>query len=260
MAFQRVYNVSAGVPGVFFVNQPPPDVPSPPEPPPPPLPNLQTTIDPPIPLAPSQPPNPSTVVVQLPDDLVHQMTGDNTSWWLSALSGFGVGAVVAAVISAFVLYFLEKKRQNGENTRKQMELTRADQRRWDQEIRDAFSTVRGHLASLRTVVGNTRLAAHWSNNQDEMLKNYQQTITITNELAAIADSLRVVADDDLIEKFNAATQLAIAFLAQFSPVDGRVTYTVETVNSTKIPDYEAVEKDLLAAVKQAIKTPDDWKK
>jgi hypothetical protein len=141
-----------------------------------------------------------------------------------------------------------------------MELTRADQRRWDQEIRDAFSTVRGHLASLRTVVGNTRLAAHWSNNQDEMLKNYQQTITITNELAAIADSLRVVADDDLIEKFNAATQLAIAFLAQFSPVDGRVTYTVETVNSTKIPDYEAVEKDLLAAVKQAIKTPDDWKK
>ena len=72
--------------------------------------------------------------------------------------------------------------------------------------------------------------------------------------------MRVVADDDLIEKFNAATQLAIAFLAQFSPVDGRVTYTVETVNSTKIPDYEAVEKDLLAAVKQAIKTPDDWKK
>jgi hypothetical protein len=226
-------------------NQPPPPVPTPPPVPSPGGPRLPDLPAPPTnppAIEPPHPPTvtpdaPTTVVVQLPDDLINRLSGSSTSWWLSALSGFGVGAILAAAISGIVLYFIERKRQQGENTRKRMELKRTDQRRWDQEIREAFTDVRGELASMRTIVGNTRLAAHWSNNEDEMLRNYQKVEAIRAHLGAIADSLRVVADDNLIQKFNATTDLATDFAKQFGVKDGRVAYTVETVRATAVPPF-----------------------
>ncbi|MBN2447244.1 MAG: hypothetical protein JXO22_10985 [Phycisphaerae bacterium] len=195
--------------------------------------------------------------MQLPPDLVPP-AAEEPSTLLSVLSGVGIGAITAAAISGFVLFVIERIRQNGENKRKQMDLTRQDQRQWNQEIRDAFAKSRDQLRILRGVVGNTRLAAHWSNNEDEMVENYQSALAIKERLAATADSLRAIADNDVVEKFNAATALTEGFIKQFSVKEGRVTYTKETVNSTKVPDYEGVEEALLSAVKAALKTPTDW--
>jgi hypothetical protein len=138
-------------------------------------------------------------------------------------------------------------------------LTRTDQRRWDQEIREAFTEARRQLATLRTIVGNTRLAAHWSNNEDEILSNYQKVLAIRDQLGDIADSLRVVADDNAVQTFNATTDLATEFAKQFTVKDGQVTYTVETVRATTVPPFSEVEEALLLAVKNTLKTPDDWK-
>lgn len=146
------------------------------------------------------------VIVQLPPDLVPPAATD-PSTLLSVLSGVGIGAVIAAVISGIILFVIERIRQSGENKRKQMDLTRQDQRQWNHEIRDAFAKARDQLRILRGVVGNTRLAAHWSNNHDEMVENYQGALAVRDAPAATADSLRAIAEEDVIEKFNAATTL-----------------------------------------------------
>jgi hypothetical protein len=209
---------------------------------------------PPPPLPQPIPPgtNPPNVIVNLPPELLNH--GDQLS---GVLSGVGIGAITAAVISGIVLWVIEGRRQRGENTRKLMELRRADQRQWNEEIRTSFVKARAQLNRFRDLVGNARLHAHFAGNREDMISFYQQITDVRAQLTAIKDDLRVVAEDDLVNAFDTAAELVLAFLKQFSVERDHVTYTPETVKTTQVPDYEQVEESMLRAVRNALKTPDE---
>ncbi|QLL08989.1 hypothetical protein [Mycobacterium vicinigordonae] len=177
--------------------------------------------------------------------------------WLGGWSGVGLGAIIGAIITGTVLFIIEGKRQSGENNRKLMELKRADQRLWNEDIRSSFVAARAQLNKFRTLVGRTRLSAHFSHNREEMISLYQQLTDVRAQLIAINDDLRIVADDDLVSAFNPAAELVLGFLKQFSVEGDHVTYKPETVNSTKVPDYAQVEQTMLQAVRTALKTPSE---
>lgn len=180
----------------------------------------------------------------------------DTSTIEALLPGLGVGAIVAAIIGGCVVLFVERIRQRGENFRKWMDLTRQDERQWNQELRDAFKVVRAQLALLKNTVSNVRLAAHWSGHS--FVGDYQKVIEIRNELASVADGLRVFADDSVVQKFTRATSLTDEFLKQFEVSGGEVTYLRETVYETRVPPFQDVEEEILAAVQKALKTPAEW--
>jgi hypothetical protein len=193
-------------------------------------------------------------ILQIPHDIYVHGAGSTPTLGV-ILSAIGIGAIIAAVITAVTTTKLEKKRQQSENARKLLELQRLDERQWNGEVREAFTDARTHLATFRTVVGNTRLAAHWSNNADDMVKAYQQLLAIVDQLTAIRDRLRVITKDELVQTFTAAIDLVQEFVKQFGVTDGHVTYTVETVRSTKVPDHKRVEEAMLESVRTALKTP-----
>lgn len=247
----------------FAAHTPTVPTPGPPNP-------LPLTPDVPVPLPPDPPisvpasdlpaPSANTPDVIPPDILkiphdIYVHGADSTPILGVILSAIGIGAIVAAVITAVTTAKLEKKRQQSENARKLLELRRLDERQWNGEIREAFTDARKHLAAFRTVVGNTRLAAHWSDNADEMVKAYQQLLAIVDQLTATRDRLRVIAKDELVQTFTAAIDLVQDFVSQFGVIDGQVTYTVETVRSTKVPDHKSVEEAMLESVRTALKTP-----
>jgi hypothetical protein len=192
-------------------------------------------------------------VVPSPRQATH--SGDGSSTLGVILSAVGIGAITAAIITAIATARLDKKRQDSENARKLLELQRLDDRQWNGEIRDSFNEARNHLATFRTIVGNTRLAAHWANNAESMVTAYQQLLAIIDQLTAIRDRLRVFAKEDLIQTVTAAVELVEGFVKQFVVADGHVTYTVETVRSTDVPNSKSVEEALLQAVRSALKTP-----
>jgi hypothetical protein len=216
--------------------------------------DVPTIPSPPPPLPQPIPPgtNPPNVTVNLPPEVLNH--GDQLS---GVLSGVGIGAIIAAAISGIVLWVIEGRRQRGENTRKLMELRRADQRQWNEEIRASFVKARAQLNRFRDLVGNTRLHAHFAENREDMISFYQQITDVRAQLIAIKDDLRVVAEDDLVDAFDAAPELVLGFLKQFSAEGDHVTYTPETVKTTKVPDYEQVEESMLQAVRNALKTPDE---
>ena len=192
--------------------------------------------------------------LQIPHDIyVHGTQSTPTLGVI--LSAVGIGAIVAAVITAITTTKLEKNRQKAENARKLLELRRLDERQWNGEIRKAFTDARNNLATFRTVVGNTRLAAHWTNNAEQMVDSYQKLLAIVDQLTAIRDRLRVIANPELVQASTAAIDLVQQFVKQFGVTDGHVTYTVETVGSTKVPNYESVEEAMLVSVRTALKTP-----
>jgi hypothetical protein len=237
---------------------PVPPSPAPPQPAVPPghlpvptqVPNLPVPVNPhppvPVPTG-SQPPH---VVVDLPPELLH-----HTDPLISVLSGVGIGAVIAAIISAGVLWLVEGRRQKGENMRKLMELQRLDQRQWNEDIREAFKTARVLLTKFRWVVGDTRLYAHFADNRDDMTSFYNQLIELQSELAGIRDDLRIIAEDDLVDAFDAGVEMIRDYIGQFGVEGDHVTYKVETVKSTKPPDWDGLEERMLAAVKAALRTP-----
>lgn len=189
-----------------------------------------------------------------PSELADQ--GSPGLWDL--LPTFGIGTIIGAFITASVLYGLENKRQNGENRRKALELRRIDERQWNQEIREAFVKARAQLNKLNLTVSRTRLFSNVSIDERELLRLYQDALAVQTELEAITDGLRVIAGDDLIATFREAVATASDFLGQWTVKDNRiVTYTRETANATKKPDFKAIEEKMLQAVKKALKTLDE---
>ena len=173
------------------------------------------------------------------------------------LSGFGWGAVVAAIIGGCVVYLVEGRRQQGENTRKQMDLKRQDERQWNNDIRQSFIDARAELNDLSQITSWTRLLAHVSDAADDIEKQFNRALAVHRNLSAVEDGLRIIAEDELVDQFSRATKEAADFLDKFTVSSQSVSFPLEEANKPRV-DYSNIERQLLEAVRKALRTPDYW--
>lgn len=195
-----------------------------------------------------------TVVID-PDQL--PMPQEDAFSWLGLLPGFGVGAIISALIAAFMLHIIENKRQENENKRKKMELRRLDQRQWNQDIREAFVETRAKLTELKDVVSWTTLYSY-IDEQKAIEGQFSKALKIRSSLAAVKDSVNIYAEQPLVDAFQSTVNVAEEFLEKFKVEGEKMTFPKEHIAPKRQVDYSAIEQKLLEEVRKALKTPDDW--
>jgi len=206
--------------------------------------HLQQPTTPPI-LVPSVSPSPiqAPVTPTPTPDIVVNIAGP--SIWIP------IATIAAAVFGAAVLYHNEIRKSKREDKRKILELDRADERAWHKELRDYYVAARVELRKLINI--QREILDRENTDLDIYLdKEHQQVMASHDTLAAIADSIRPIADKMLIREFDDVRSAAMSFdraLAFMYHAEIYELYDIRQLN------FYEVEHGLLIALKTSINRP-----
>lgn len=236
---------------VDFAAEPPPTIPLPPPPEPLPVPTEPPSL--PVPS-----PEPTRVVIDLPSELVDLLNqGSGGPSWLTVFSGVGAGAITAAVISGFILWLVERKRQSGENTRKTLELDRQDLRQWDQKIIDHYVEARRLARELSSTASYVKIYSCDIPDPSEVHKQFTKAMDLRRDLEAVIDRMHVIGNKRVATAFEALRKPVRDYYFGFRASSDLVyTYAEDKVVSLKL-NLDAELKEMLAAVRERIRVLGD---